>query len=107
MAAIAFSIPSFQPGKYFLLPGFPTLRVPSPLAFPPTAFPLGVGLLSLCYAHKSITQEKTLALVRWLVWLDGGGGRGLTALIRHLAFPVLKARAHSSGVFVYWRQDDF
>jgi hypothetical protein len=25
--------------------------------------------------------------------------------MRHLAFPVWKARAHSTGVFVYWRHD--
>ena len=37
------------------------------------------------------------------LWLREGGW---TALIRHLAFPVWKARAHSSGVFVYWRHDE-
>ena len=71
------------------------------LASSPTSFPQWVGLLSLCYAHNSVLCKKKCPS---LVLRAAEGGR--TALIRHLVFPVWKARAHSSGVFVYWRHDE-
>lgn len=75
MAAIAFSVPSFQRGKYFLLPGFPTLRVPSPLWCPPTVFPRWVGLLSLCYAHNRVLRKKKRrSLFDGLLGIGGRGG---------------------------------
>lgn len=77
MAAIAFSVPSFQRWKYFLLPGLPTLRVPSPLGCPPPPyFHDGRGffhfvmLITEYYARKNVGPCSTACL-------DGGGDDSL------------------------------
>jgi hypothetical protein len=108
MAAIAgFTSPLLALKVFFYCICLPTLRFPHHAYLPPPHLHDGrsffhfVMLITEYYARKNVGPFSMAGLV--LGWVEGGR----SALIRHLAFPVLKARAHSSGVFVYWRRDDF
>lgn len=105
MAAIAQRVPpSLWYGKYFLLPLHPHSACTLSTCMCPHHDGWGfhfVEFITEYYTRGNFGPCSTIGLD--FVWREGGR----TALIRHLAFPVWKARAHSSGVFVYWRHDDF
>jgi hypothetical protein len=102
MAAIAVSSFPFLVWKICFIASLPHVACTlSMRLFTPPHFHDGWGffhfvmLITEYYARKNVLRELVLRK-----------GEGRTALIRHLAFPVWKARAHSSGVFVYWRHDE-